>query len=99
MTALVGTTNAGGAGPKAARIMHGLVKCGARISYVLAVIYVCYAWYTYSGLYQLLAEWQLDTFGAYDLKVTFVALDLNPHADADLYFLASFLAAFWDSSS
>jgi len=34
----------------------------------LAVIYVFYAWHTYSGLFRLFAGWQLETFDTYDLK-------------------------------
>ena len=37
-------------------------------------IYACYAWYTYSGLYRMFAEWQLDTFGAYYENVTLAVL-------------------------
>jgi len=54
--------------------MQGLVRYLDRIFYVLGGIYACYAWYTYSGLYRLFAEWQMETFGAYDLKVTFAVL-------------------------
>jgi hypothetical protein len=34
--------------------------------------YVCYGWWTYTGLYRLLAEWQLSMFDEYELKATFV---------------------------
>lgn len=32
--------------------------------------YVCYEWYSYTGLYRLAAEWQLSTFGSYSMKMT-----------------------------
>jgi len=56
--------------------MQGLVRYIDRIVYVLAAIYGGYAWYTYSGLYRIFAEWQLDTFGEYDQKATIAALIL-----------------------
>ena len=39
--------------------------------YVVTVgAYVCYSWYSYTGLYRLAAEWQLEHFGAYWVKLT-----------------------------
>ena len=41
--------------------------------YVAAVCaYVCYEWYTYTGLYRLAAEWQLEQFGSYRVKLTLI---------------------------
>ena len=41
--------------------------------FAAAVLYVGYAWYTYTGLYRLAAELQMQMFGAYSLKMTFLA--------------------------
>ena len=35
-----------------------------------ACAYICYEWYAYTGLYRLAAEWQLEQFGSYGLKLT-----------------------------
>jgi hypothetical protein len=35
--------------------------------------YVGYEWYSYTGFYRLLAEWQLSTFGSYSGNITFAA--------------------------
>src|SRR5262249_55472224 len=35
--------------------------------------YAGYESYSYTGLYRLAAEWQMDTFGSYDQKLTFLA--------------------------
>lgn len=56
--------------------MQGLVSYTDRILYVLAFIYGGYSWYSYSGLYRVFAEWQLDTFGEYEEKTTLAAMVL-----------------------
>src|SRR5262249_30415644 len=39
--------------------------------YFLAIwAYVAYGWYSYTGLYRLAAEWQLEYFGSYSFKLT-----------------------------
>jgi hypothetical protein len=39
--------------------------------YIAAVCaYVFYEWYAYAGLYRLAAEWQLEQFGSYRMKLT-----------------------------
>jgi len=39
--------------------------------YLLAAFaYVGYGWYSYTGLYRLAAEWQLEYFGSYSFKLT-----------------------------
>src|SRR6266850_4821828 len=39
--------------------------------YVAAVCaYIFYEWYAYSGLFRLAAEWQLEQYGSYGLKLT-----------------------------
>ena len=45
------------------------------VYYALAATYACYAWYSYSGLYRILAEAQLRWFHEYEIKLTF-ALEL-----------------------
>jgi hypothetical protein len=54
-----------------------MMKAAARLAllayFAAAVLYVGYAWYTYTGLYRLAAELQMQMFGAYSLKVTFLA--------------------------
>jgi hypothetical protein len=41
--------------------------------YVVAVgAYVLYGWYSYTGLYRLAAEWQLEHYGAYSTKLTLI---------------------------
>ena len=35
-----------------------------------ACAYVSYEWYSYAGLYRLAAEWQLEHYGSYQLKLT-----------------------------
>jgi hypothetical protein len=35
-----------------------------------ACAYVLYEWYAYTGLYRLAAEWQLEHYGSYGLKLT-----------------------------
>ena len=56
--------------------MQGLVRYIDRILYGLGGVYGCYTWYTYSGLYRIFTEWQLDTFGEYNEKVTIAVLIL-----------------------
>ncbi len=54
-----------------------MMKAAARHAllayFAAAVLYVGYAWYTYTGLYRLAAELQMQMFGAYSLKMTFLA--------------------------
>src|SRR5258705_4090586 len=35
-----------------------------------ACAYIFYEWYAYTGLYRLAAEWQLEQFGSYQVKLT-----------------------------
>jgi hypothetical protein len=35
-----------------------------------ACAYIFYEWYSYAGLYRLAAEWQLEQFGSYRMKLT-----------------------------
>jgi hypothetical protein len=36
--------------------------------------YIGYEWYSYTGLFRLAAEWQMDTFGSYSVKLTLIGL-------------------------
>jgi len=54
--------------------MKGVVKAIVWTCYAAAVVYIGYAWYTYSGLYRLAVEWQLETFESYSLKMTLLGL-------------------------
>lgn len=37
-----------------------------------ASAYIFYEWYSYTGLYRLAAEWQLEHYGSYQLKLTLI---------------------------
>ncbi len=37
---------------------------------IVVVAYIGYGWYAYAGLYRVLAEWQIATFGAYRVFLT-----------------------------
>ena len=37
-----------------------------------ACAYIFYEWYSYTGLYRLAAEWQLEHYGSYQLKLTLI---------------------------
>lgn len=37
-----------------------------------ACAYIFYEWYSYTGLYRLTAEWQLEHYGSYQLKLTLI---------------------------
>lgn len=50
--------------------MKGMVKYLFWVYYAACFAYVGYAWYSYSGLYRLAAEWQMDMFGSYSMKMT-----------------------------
>jgi len=46
--------------------------------YMAAVgAYVVYGWYSYTGLYRLAAEWQLEHYGVYSVKLTLM-VPLSP---------------------
>ena len=53
--------------------MKAAARHALRAYFVAAALYVGYAWYTYTGLYRLAAELQMQMFGAYSLKMTFLA--------------------------
>lgn len=41
--------------------------------FALVIVYAAYACYSYTGLYRLAAEWQMQAFGSYESKLTFFA--------------------------
>jgi hypothetical protein len=56
--------------------MKGILKTIVWIGFAAATAYAGYSWYTYSGLYRLIAEWQLETFGSFSLKLTLLGVIL-----------------------
>jgi hypothetical protein len=56
--------------------MKGILKTIVWICFAAATAYAGYSWYTYSGLYRLIAEWQLDTFGSFSVKLTLLGMIL-----------------------
>jgi len=57
-------------------MMNGIVKPIMWLCLAIAVAYMGYSWYSYSGLYRLLVEWQLETFGSFSLKMTLFGMML-----------------------
>jgi hypothetical protein len=56
--------------------MKGILKTIVWIGFAAATAYAGYSWYTYSGPYRLIAEWQLETFGSFSLKLTLLGVIL-----------------------
>lgn len=56
--------------------MNGIVKPIIWFCFAAAAAYIGYSWYAYSGLYRLIVEWQLETFGSFSLKMTLVGMML-----------------------
>ena len=52
--------------------MKSGLKWGIWLYIAAACAYVCYEWYSYTGLFRLAAEWQLEQFGSYGLKRTLI---------------------------
>jgi hypothetical protein len=52
--------------------MKGISKTIVWICFAAATAYAGYSWYSYSGPYRLIAEWQLETFGSFSVKLTFL---------------------------
>jgi hypothetical protein len=57
-------------------MMNGIVKTVVWSCFAAAIAYMGYSWYTYSGLYRLIVEWQLETFGSFSLKMTLIGMML-----------------------
>ena len=53
--------------------MKSILKWVFWLYFAAACAYVFYEWYSYSGLFRLAAEWQLEQFGSYGLKLTLIA--------------------------
>jgi hypothetical protein len=76
MHLLIGWYHNSGAG------MRAMVKKGLGLLQAIALpawfAYVIYGWATYTGAWQWLAEWELQHFGSYHDKATFIALVFAP---------------------
>jgi len=57
--------------------MNGILKTLVWLCFAAAAAYMGYSWYTYSGLYRLIVEWQLETFGSFSVKMTMLAMTLT----------------------
>jgi hypothetical protein len=57
-------------------MMNGILKTLVWLGFAAAAAYAGYSWYTYSGLYRLIIEWQLETFGSFSVKMTMLAMIL-----------------------
>jgi len=53
-------------------MMKSVLKWVIWLYVAAACAYVFYEWYAYSGLYRLAAEWQLEHYGSYGLKLTLI---------------------------
>jgi hypothetical protein len=53
-------------------MMKSVLKWVIRLYIAAACAYIFYEWYAYAGLYRLAAEWQLEQFGSYRLKLTLI---------------------------
>jgi hypothetical protein len=51
-------------------MMKSVLKWVIWLYVAAACAYIFYEWYAYAGLYRLAAEWQLEQFGSYGLKLT-----------------------------
>jgi hypothetical protein len=52
--------------------IKGILKIIFWVFFAAATAYAGYSWYSYSGPYRLIAEWQLETFGSFSIKLTFL---------------------------
>jgi hypothetical protein len=53
-------------------MMKSVLKWVIWLYIAAACAYIFYEWYAYSGLFRLAAEWQLEQFGSYGLKLTLI---------------------------
>jgi hypothetical protein len=56
--------------------MNSILKIIVWLCFAAAVAYAGYSWYTYSGPYRLIAEWQIETFGSFSIKLTLLGVIL-----------------------
>jgi hypothetical protein len=52
--------------------MKSVLKWGIWLYIAAVCAYVFYGWYSYTGLFRLAAEWQLEQFGSYQVKLTLI---------------------------
>lgn len=52
--------------------MKSVLKWGVWLYIAAACAYVVYGWYAYTGLYRLAAEWQLEHYDVYSVKLTLI---------------------------
>ncbi|WFU16419.1 hypothetical protein [Bradyrhizobium sp. CB3481] len=52
--------------------MKSVLKWVIWLYIAAACAYIFYEWYSYTGLYRLAAEWQLEHYGSYQLKLTLI---------------------------
>jgi len=57
--------------------MNSILKTLVWLCFAAAAAYMGYSWYTYSGLYRLIVEWQLEMFGSFSVKMTMLAMTLT----------------------
>ena len=53
-------------------MMKSVLKWVIWLYIAAACGYIVYEWYAYTGLYRLAAEWQLEQFGSYRVKLTLI---------------------------
>jgi hypothetical protein len=52
--------------------MKSVLKYAVWLYVITVGAYLIYGWYSYTGLYRLAAEWQLEHYGSYSMKLTLV---------------------------
>jgi hypothetical protein len=52
--------------------MKSVLKWGIWLYIAAVCAYVVYGWYSYTGLYRLAAEWQLEHYDVYSVKLTLI---------------------------
>jgi hypothetical protein len=52
--------------------MKSVLKSVIWLYIAAACAYVFYEWYAYAGLYRLAAEWQLEHYGSYRMRLTLI---------------------------
>ena len=50
--------------------MKSVLKWGIWLYIAAACAYIFYEWYAYAGLFRLAAEWQLEHYGSYRMRLT-----------------------------
>src|SRR5262245_59298086 len=52
--------------------MKSVLKWVVWLYIIAAGAYALYGWYSYTGLYRLAAEWQLEHYGSYSVKLSLI---------------------------